>query len=127
MGGEVGRGGTGEMGLYVKGWLHVIRHSLSMTVHKHLSLHPPLHPSLHPSLHPYLSLCRVERIRAFSSASRDSPTVFLVSLKAGGTGLNLTAGTRVHMMDPWWNPTVEDQAVDRVYRLGQTSPVVVHR
>jgi SNF2 family DNA or RNA helicase len=51
----------------------------------------------------------------------------LVSLKAGGTGLNLTAADHVFLMDPWWNPAVEDQAADRVHRIGQTRPVVVHR
>jgi superfamily II DNA or RNA helicase len=53
--------------------------------------------------------------------------VMLVSLKAGGTGLNLTAADHVFLMDPWWNPAVEDQAADRTHRIGQTRPVVVHR
>ena len=47
-----------------------------------------------------------------------------MSLKAGGTGLNLTAADYVFHMDPWWNPAVEDQAVDRAHRIGQTRPVV---
>ena len=51
----------------------------------------------------------------------------LVSLKAGGTGLNLTAADHVFMLDPWWNPAVEDQAADRAHRIGQTRPVIVHR
>jgi len=51
----------------------------------------------------------------------------LVSLKAGGTGLNLTAADHVFLLDPWWNPAVEDQAADRAHRIGQTRPVVVHR
>jgi SNF2 family DNA or RNA helicase len=53
--------------------------------------------------------------------------VLLVSLKAGGTGLSLTAADHVFLMDPWWNPAVEDQAADRAHRIGQTRPVVVHR
>ena len=53
--------------------------------------------------------------------------VMLASLRAGGTGLNLTAADHVFLMDPWWNPAVEDQAADRAHRIGQTRPVVVHR
>ena len=53
--------------------------------------------------------------------------LFLISLKAGGTGLNLTAADYVIHMDPWWNPAVEDQASDRVHRIGQTRPVTVYR
>jgi superfamily II DNA or RNA helicase len=54
-------------------------------------------------------------------------TAFLISLKAGGTGLNLTAADYVIHMDPWWNPAVEDQATDRAHRMGQTKPVMVYR
>ncbi len=53
--------------------------------------------------------------------------VFLLSLKAGGTGLNLTRADHVIHVDRWWNPAVEDQATDRAYRIGQTKPVQVHR
>jgi superfamily II DNA or RNA helicase len=53
--------------------------------------------------------------------------VFLISLKAGGTGLNLTRADHVVHYDRWWNPAVEDQATDRAYRIGQTRPVQVHR
>ena len=53
--------------------------------------------------------------------------VFLISLKAGGTGLNLTAANHVVLYDRWWNPAVEDQARDRVWRIGQTRTVVSHR
>ena len=56
----------------------------------------------------------------------DAP-VFLLSLKAGGTGLNLTRADHVIHFDRWWNPAVEDQATDRAYRIGQTRPVQVHR
>ena len=51
----------------------------------------------------------------------------IISLKAGGTGLNLTAAARVIHYDLWWNPAVEDQATDRTYRIGQTRQVMVHR
>ncbi len=53
--------------------------------------------------------------------------VFLISLKAGGTGLNLTAADYVIHMDPWWNPAVEDQASDRAHRIGQQRPVTIYR
>ena len=53
--------------------------------------------------------------------------MFLLSLKAGGTGLNLTRADHVIHVDRWWNPAVEDQATDRAYRIGQTRPVQVHR
>ena len=58
---------------------------------------------------------------------RGGPPVMLVSLKAGGTGLNLTAADHVFLCDPWWNPAVEDQAADRAHRIGQTRPVFVYR
>ena len=57
----------------------------------------------------------------------DGPPVMLVSLKAGGTGLNLTAADHVFLLDPWWNPAVEDQAADRAHRIGQDRPVMVYR
>lgn len=53
--------------------------------------------------------------------------VFLISLKAGGVGLNLTAADTIIHYDPWWNPAAEDQASDRAHRIGQTRPVFVHR
>ena len=64
----------------------------------------------------------VERFQASSG-----PPVLLMSLKAGGTGLNLTAADHVFLMDLWWNPAVEDQAADRAHRLGQRRPVFVYR
>jgi superfamily II DNA or RNA helicase len=57
----------------------------------------------------------------------DGPPVLLVSLQAGGTALNLTAADHVFLLDPWWNPAVEDQAADRTHRIGQTRPVMVYR
>jgi SNF2 family DNA or RNA helicase len=55
------------------------------------------------------------------------PPVLIVSLKAGGTGINLTAADHVFLLDPWWNPAVEDQAADRAHRFGQERPVMVYR
>ncbi|KAH7930552.1 hypothetical protein BV22DRAFT_1078743 [Leucogyrophana mollusca] len=67
---------------------------------------------------------RDDRTRAMDALKHDpSCEVLLVSLKAGGVGLNLTAAQRVYLMDPYWNPAVENQAVDRIHRLGQTRPV----
>jgi len=53
--------------------------------------------------------------------------LFLISLKAGGVGLNLTAADTVILYDPWWNPAVEQQAIDRAYRIGQDKPVFVYK
>jgi len=57
----------------------------------------------------------------------NGPAVMLLSLKAGGVGLNLTAADHVFLLDPWWNPAVEDQAADRTHRIGQDKPVFVYR
>ncbi len=57
----------------------------------------------------------------------DGPPVFLLSLKAGGVGLNLTRANHVFHFDRWWNPAVEEQATDRAYRIGQTKNVQVHK
>lgn len=65
----------------------------------------------------------VERFQA----EGEGPMVFILSLKAGGTGLNLTAASHVFHFDRWWNPAVEDQATDRAYRIGQTRPVQVYK
>jgi len=70
------------------------------------------------------SKLRKERVEAFQSGEGD---LFLISLKAGGLGLNLTAADYVIHMDPWWNPAVEDQASDRAHRIGQTRPVTIYR
>jgi len=67
---------------------------------------------------------RKKRVTEFQSGIGD---IFLISLKAGGVGLNLTAADYVIHMDPWWNPAVEDQASDRAHRIGQTRPVTVYR
>jgi SNF2 family DNA or RNA helicase len=67
---------------------------------------------------------REKRVSAFQSGSKP---LFLISLKAGGTGLNLTAADYVVHLDPWWNPAVEDQASDRAHRIGQERPVTIYR
>lgn len=68
---------------------------------------------------------RAELVERFQSP--DGPPVFLISLKAGGYGLNLTAADVVVHFDPWWNPAAEAQATDRAHRIGQTKPVTVFR
>ncbi|MEW4565940.1 SNF2-related protein [Bremerella sp. JC770] len=68
---------------------------------------------------------RQVRVERFQNDA-DCP-VFLISLKAGGTGLNLTAADYVYLLDPWWNPAVESQAIDRTHRIGQTQPVFAYR
>lgn len=67
---------------------------------------------------------RTQRVNAFQSGEGD---FFLISLKAGGFGLNLTMADYVIIADPWWNPAAEDQASGRAHRLGQTRPVTVYR
>jgi superfamily II DNA or RNA helicase len=59
--------------------------------------------------------------------SDNGPPVMLISLRAGGVGLNLTAADHIFLLDPWWNPAVEDQAADRAHRIGQERPVLVTR
>jgi hypothetical protein len=68
---------------------------------------------------------RQERVEHFQS-DRACP-LFLISLKAGGLGLNLTAADYVFLLDPWWNPAIEAQAIDRTHRIGQTKPVFAYR
>ncbi|MGI5865075.1 MAG: SNF2-related protein [Myxococcales bacterium] len=68
-----------------------------------------------------------ERMRRVDRFQRGEADLFLISLKAGGTGLNLTAADFVIHLDPWWNPAVEDQATDRAHRIGQTRPVTLYR
>ncbi|XP_037381718.1 helicase-like transcription factor isoform X1 [Talpa occidentalis] len=68
---------------------------------------------------------RVESIQCFQNTEAGSPTVMLLSLKAGGVGLNLSAASRVFLMDPAWNPAAEDQCFDRCHRLGQKQEVII--
>jgi SNF2 family DNA or RNA helicase len=74
------------------------------------------------------SVPRADRDRMVESfQSDDGPDVFVLSLKAGGVGLNLTAANHVIHYDRWWNPAVEDQATDRAFRIGQRRDVVVRK
>ena len=68
---------------------------------------------------------RAERVKAFQST--EGGAIFLLSLKAGGFGLNLTAASYVMLFDPWWNPAVENQAIDRTHRIGQNRTVMAYR
>lgn len=68
-----------------------------------------------------------DRKTAIESFQCGAAEIFLVSLKAGGVGLNLTAADTVVIFDPWWNPAVEEQAIDRAYRIGQDKAVFVYR
>jgi SNF2 family DNA or RNA helicase len=67
---------------------------------------------------------RADLVRKFQAGQAP---VFLISLKAGGTGLNLTAADTVIHYDPWWNPAAENQATDRAHRIGQMKPIFVHK
>jgi SNF2 family DNA or RNA helicase len=89
---------------------------------------------IEPHLHEEgISFCRIDGstegrgdiVELFQNP--DGPSVMLLSLKAGGLGLTLTSADHVYIVDPWWNPAVEDQAADRAYRIGQQNPVIVHR
>ena len=92
---------------------------------KHLSaaLRLPKVPFLHGGV---ARAARDAMVAAFQTDD-DAPPLLLISLKAGGTGLNLTRATHVLHYDRWWNPAVEDQATDRAYRIGQSRTVNVHK
>ncbi len=70
---------------------------------------------------------RDEMVARFQAAEPDGPRIFLLTVKAGGVGLTLTAANHVFHYDRWWNPAVENQATDRAFRIGQTKPVQVHK
>jgi superfamily II DNA or RNA helicase len=79
---------------------------------------------------PYLYLdgrTRDRQAMVDSFQREDGPPLFLISLKAGGLGLNLTRADYIFLLDPWWNPAVEAQAIDRAHRIGRTNPVVAYR
>jgi len=79
-----------------------------------------------PFLHGGVSLAARDRMVQRFQEDDDAPPILLVSLRAGGTGLNLTRATHVLHFDRWWNPAVEDQATDRAHRIGQDRAVTVH-
>src|SRR5207249_7913161 len=68
---------------------------------------------------------RGELVQKFQAA--EGPGIFLISLKAGGFGLNLASASYVVLFDPWWNPAVENQAIDRTHRIGQSKTVFAYR
>jgi SNF2 family DNA or RNA helicase len=70
---------------------------------------------------------RDKLVARFQRDDRHAPRLFVLSIRAGGTGLNLTRANRVFHFDRWWNPAVEDQATDRAFRIGQTRDVQVHK
>ena len=80
-----------------------------------------------PSLFLHGGIAPARRERLVARFQAGEAPVFLLSLKAGGVGLNLTRATHVIHYDRWWNPAVEAQATDRAYRIGQDRPVQVHR
>jgi SNF2 family DNA or RNA helicase len=75
----------------------------------------------------YLDGSTTNRAAVISSFKEGTAPVFLISLKAGGFGLNLTEADYCFLLDPWWNPATEAQAVDRTHRIGQTRHVMVYR
>lgn len=68
---------------------------------------------------------REKQVETFKQES--DRQVFLISLKAGGVGLNLVEASYVFLLDPWWNPAAENQAMDRIYRIGQKNPVTIYK
>lgn len=70
---------------------------------------------------------RAQVIEEFGNPGPGGPTVLLASLKASGAGVNLTAASRVFLLEPWWNPAIEEQAMDRVHRIGQKEDVKIVR
>jgi SWI/SNF-related matrix-associated actin-dependent regulator of chromatin subfamily A3 len=73
------------------------------------------------------TMSRTARVASMQAFNAGRPEVMLASLMAAGVGINLLGGCNVIIADPWWNPAVENQAMDRVHRIGQTQPVTVHR
>jgi SNF2 family DNA or RNA helicase len=78
-------------------------------------------------LHGGTSVARRERMITEFQDPETEPSVFILSLRAGGVGLNLTKANHVFHFDRWWNPAVEDQATDRAFRIGQRKNVFVHK
>ncbi len=93
-------------------FLTIVKHHLDENGHKYLYLDGKTKD-------------REKLVRAFQE-EQDAP-IFLISLRAGGLGLNLTAAEYVYLLDPWWNPAVEAQAIDRTHRIGQTQQVFAYR
>src|SRR5436305_1386771 len=90
------------------------------------SLRPPQHYQTH-YLHGGTSARKRDRMVAEFQDPETPPALFILSLRAGGVGLNLTRANHVFHFDRWWNPAVEDQATDRAFRIGQRKNVFVHK
>ncbi|WP_457206379.1 DEAD/DEAH box helicase, partial [Nocardioides sp. P5_C9_2] len=100
--------------------------AMARLLERHLARAGVPHQFLHGGTPVHEREAMVARFQAGPGSDGGVP-VFLLSLKAGGTGLNLTRADHVIHVDRWWNPAVEEQATDRAYRIGQTRPVQVHR
>lgn len=86
------------------------------------------HLNQHGVLFEYLDGKTIDRQTVVEKFQNDADSkLFLISLKAGGLGLNLTAADNVYLLDPWWNPVIETQAIDRAHRIGQTRQVFAYR
>jgi hypothetical protein len=83
------------------------------------------HATRGPGIQEVLNIDSISAVRRFQEDG--DPRIFLISLRAGGLGLNLTAAEYVYLLDPWWNPAVESQAIDRAHCIGQTRPVIAYR
>ncbi|MEM9456925.1 MAG: DEAD/DEAH box helicase [Myxococcota bacterium] len=131
--------GAGELGERASAKLEQLRQTLEQCVEQgHKALVFSQWTSLLDRCEPVLEEAKLSFVR-LDGSTRDrgavverfqdeaGPPVMLISLRAGGTGLNLTAADHVFLLDPWWNPAVEDQAADRAHRIGQERPVLVHR
>ncbi|XP_075416089.1 transcription termination factor 2 isoform X2 [Tenrec ecaudatus] len=97
--------------------------SMLKVVASHLKRHGLTYATIDGSVNPKQ---RMDLVEAFNSSS-SGPQVMLISLLAGGVGLNLTGGNHLFLLDMHWNPSLEDQACDRIYRVGQQKDVVIHR
>ncbi len=116
-------------------FMEILQESLS---HNHKALVFSQWTSLLDLVEPRLNALGIKFIRLDGSSKNretivstfqkdDGPPVMLISLKAGGVGITLTAADHVFILDPWWNPATEDQAADRAHRIGQLNPVFIHR
>ena len=116
----------------------LLEHLVDVTGNGHRALVFSQWTSLLDKLEPALAAHRLDFVRLDGKTqdretvvarfqAANGPPVMLLSLKAGGVGLNLTAADHVYLLDPWWNPAAEDQAADRTHRIGQDRPVFVHR
>lgn len=113
------------------GMLDLIEPALQLHKYVH-TMHPSMHHSPNNFSHRFLRLdggmSVKQRQQVLSDfATQPDVTVLLLSLKAASVGLNITCACHVVLMDPWWNPAVEDQAIDRAHRIGQRRPVQVTR